>query len=1013
MNKLVPLASTFVLLGLAASGQQGTTQEPQQRLARARLIEQQEGDLASAQAAYRALLDDASATAVHGEAALRLGTLLWRLDQQDVAKPVLARAVAAGGAIAAEANAVLAGQGEQGKLAAERLAKARALVARAVELLGPKAITTTNAESETAPMLRDLGQQLTWLGEQGALALVEQLDRSLRAPEVDVTPDGKAVRREPPSTHERLASWLWAIGTKPAAEFLQRVAADPDVAHRRTITAPLAHGATQVAADLTPALLQFGRDADLTGEVARNVELALSQLPPDVLLAMIADADAEARASGLAALARTWEGLDATERQRALDARTAIERARRSGHARESRAAWQLLSRFAVSGPPAVRAMFLAAAADAPPTLDKLQLRSRVRGDDELLTQLAAAATALGPFPRPGHEPAKAFVTNVIVNTDPEWSPAAEESAITLLELGYADTNDQLDRWMQRTIRLATAEQLPRLVRALPTVGRPDPAITELLARDAGAAVFPALRDLAESALADAIPRWRDELKPTWREHRLGDRTVREVQPSRTMTSLLAATVYAGAGDGARWATDVVRRRPELANLMVQLLGHSSRRGVAEARESLRTLMVWPGTESDAVLPQYRAQTFAELARAGDVAAIPLFPRAYELGLERITAVSAERQATGIGIAFLAEHRQQQGSRRLEPWHGYRDEDLVTAWRTLLDSNAADAVWAELTTGAVRGQPHPNTQPTARSFELPNAVMPLVAERLLTRWAGADEREREALREHLPRAFQSVRRDDVVGDTPLARALRALLRAEDTTLAFGVFQQLPRDVAAAFADDARAALRRAPGTHKSYATFLLRQGVELSADEWRELLTTVRSSYPLRELLQLIPPAHAASLRPQVEALLDDPARDVAIAAVAAMRRLYGADAVAALLPQLQHEDEDVRKAARTALDQLREEHERRAFWTQAGSGIDTRPQSAAAKLLAQAQVGQPKEQRVLALRSLAVLGAPEALPYLIDHTKDADADVAAAARAAVAQIHAKAGTPPTADDKK
>jgi hypothetical protein len=43
----------------------------------------------------------------------------------------------------------------------------------------------------------------------------------------------------------------------------------------------------------------------------------------------------------------------------------------------------------------------------------------------------------------------------------------------------------------------------------------------------------------------------------------------------------------------------------------------------------------------------------------------------------------------------------------------------------------------------------------------------------------------------------------------------------------------------------------------------------------------------------------------------------------------------------------------------------------------------------------------VLAIRSLGVLGAPEAQPFLIEWTKDSDPGVAGAAREAVGRIHA------------
>nr|MBP8301287.1 HEAT repeat domain-containing protein [Planctomycetota bacterium] len=88
------------------------------------------------------------------------------------------------------------------------------------------------------------------------------------------------------------------------------------------------------------------------------------------------------------------------------------------------------------------------------------------------------------------------------------------------------------------------------------------------------------------------------------------------------------------------------------------------------------------------------------------------------------------------------------------------------------------------------------------------------------------------------------------------------------------------------------------------------------------------------------------------------------------------------------------------ALERIRFFQEQQAYWQNAKAGIDTSPANATAKLLAQAKPGEPKDQRLLALRSLAVLGSPESLPYLIDWTKDPDAEVAAAALEAVTTIH-------------
>jgi HEAT repeat protein len=148
-------------------------------------------------------------------------------------------------------------------------------------------------------------------------------------------------------------------------------------------------------------------------------------------------------------------------------------------------------------------------------------------------------------------------------------------------------------------------------------------------------------------------------------------------------------------------------------------------------------------------------------------------------------------------------------------------------------------------------------------------------------------------------------------------------------------------------------------------------------------------------------------LRAEIVLALQHAEPNAAINAAKLLARNEGAGATAELLQQLQHPIDDVVTAARQLLQQLRDDREQRAYWTEANSGIDLRPQTAATKLLQQAKAGEPKEQRLLALRSLAALGAAEALPYLIDATKDADADIAAAARATITAIHQRSGAEP------
>jgi len=143
-------------------------------------------------------------------------------------------------------------------------------------------------------------------------------------------------------------------------------------------------------------------------------------------------------------------------------------------------------------------------------------------------------------------------------------------------------------------------------------------------------------------------------------------------------------------------------------------------------------------------------------------------------------------------------------------------------------------------------------------------------------------------------------------------------------------------------------------------------------------------------------PAGETTLLP----LLRDPDATVRTAAA----EFYGArvskQAVPELIALLRDPAEPVRKAAADALTRIRFFHEQQAHWDRVLKGLDATPASAAEKLLLQAKPGAPKAQRLLAITSLGTLGVPEALPFLIEWTADPDAELAAASKAAITQIH-------------
>ena len=167
------LRTTLILASLATTlPAQNTTDDARGALERALLIEQQEGDLATAQKAYEALLRDQQAKPVHDNAALHLGSLLWRLGKRDAARPMLERAAQAGGELAQRAEQVLqsdsvAMQGQQ-----ERIERARALIARMDELTARPRKADGKWDPKTTKKIRDLSGELQNLGKAAVLSLI-------------------------------------------------------------------------------------------------------------------------------------------------------------------------------------------------------------------------------------------------------------------------------------------------------------------------------------------------------------------------------------------------------------------------------------------------------------------------------------------------------------------------------------------------------------------------------------------------------------------------------------------------------------------------------------------------------------------------------------------------------------------------------------------------------------------------------------------------------------------------
>jgi hypothetical protein len=118
--------------------------------------------------------------------------------------------------------------------------------------------------------------------------------------------------------------------------------------------------------------------------------------------------------------------------------------------------------------------------------------------------------------------------------------------------------------------------------------------------------------------------------------------------------------------------------------------------------------------------------------------------------------------------------------------------------------------------------------------------------------------------------------------------------------------------------------------------------------------------------------------------------------------RLLDRRFVPPLLTLLRDPSQEVRDAAKAALDAIRYyvTETERGQRLLGDAGLDAG--NAAEALLAQAKAGQPKAARLAAIASLGTLAVAETTPFLIQLLQDQDADVAAAAAAALEKINRK-----------
>jgi len=130
-----------------------------------------------------------------------------------------------------------------------------------------------------------------------------------------------------------------------------------------------------------------------------------------------------------------------------------------------------------------------------------------------------------------------------------------------------------------------------------------------------------------------------------------------------------------------------------------------------------------------------------------------------------------------------------------------------------------------------------------------------------------------------------------------------------------------------------------------------------------------------------------------------DPSASVRLAACYAAARLRDRRLAPAMVECLRDPDEKVREQAKTALEATEFYVDQVERWQRLLHGSGLEANTAAEALLRQSKAGNDKRIRLAAIGGLGALGVKETLPLLIQLMQDPDAEIAAAASAAVAAL--------------
>lgn len=935
-------AAILVLMALGADRARAQELPADDALRAAIAVEELEHDATTARARYDAIAKDASRdAAIRRHAWLRLGQLARQRGETDLARDALAQAAQGDDAIAREAQA-LAQQEPQDPVRAKEL---DAAAERAVQALFEKKVD-----------LKGELDNVAWFGDAAVAPLI---------------------RHHLESRDAKSSAALWRIGTPRALGFVGEQLASDDAAARRAILSGI--GSVPVA----PAAAALIRTAlfDADDEVALAALSRAESIEIEDLCTVVASARPRVRNTALQALAAQLQ-LRMVPFHQAL-----------AQKARASRAVATALAPVLESTSPedfklATRCLLYAGAFSTegrtllvkwlPRLRDadagfQLPGRADFAGETENAEALADALEKLLPDAGQGVR----AVANRLVEfyfRERAWRRPALDGVLRIARL--ASSSGHLTNWLVQNARFEDAPRVVEVLAGSTALSEASPWLAQYALEQAQ--FEPIRRTLDWLLTSDEGERW---------------------QPS----SLLLALARTGHPDALAWLRALREKgSPRLGknDLERAAVWYAVRRNDDATRAFLRELLTSDATGD----PEARIALFGQLVRMGDeriwddIAGVRA--RAGD-GLIHPVAWWPGREFDGnvrLHINHWLTRRVERDGRQVW-WHGYDPAALTSIWSQLLQpvdgmygpdwSFSADPIFAAhkdpyATPDAVQlaiCEAHRARCLADPSFDpqspLSTALLPLL-------WAAdqpdhSDATRREALAQLRATAFAAPS-----AKVRLLAIRQVELRRDDATLA--ALHQLVADPGSLVAVAAWEKLD-ALGSPVDRARVV--RGFS-SPDRDARLFVLEQSKRCTESVTDLILP------------LLRDEAAEVRFEACRHFAARVELDSVPALLETLKDESETVRKAAAEALQAIRLYHDEKARWARVLGGKPGLGTVAAAEALVdQASLPNDVPTRVLAIRSLGLLAAPETLPLLIAWTKDQDASIASAAREAVQRIHA------------